>query len=443
MKIVIVGAGEVGSHLAKLLSNESHDIYVIDKDEKKLAALENQNLITHIGRPTSFEVLKQVNISDCDLFIAVTPFETNNVLSCSMAKSLGAKKTVARIDNYEFFKKENKDYFTSLGVDDLIYPEYLAAEEMMVALKHTWVRNWFEMFNGELIVVGVKLRSNTTIVGMKLKEISHVSGYMHICAIKRKFEIIIPRGDDVILENDIVYIATKNEYLDKVIEACGKRQKKISKVMIMGGSRIAKRLVRLSDNKYDIKIIEIDKDKCLDLASKLPECHIVNGDGRDNEILREEHLESYDAFVALTDSSETNILGCLTAKEYGVKKTIAEVENIQFISEAEGLNIGTIINKKLLASSKIFQTLLDNDQSNAKCLALADAEVTEMIVKEGSKVTKAPVKLLKLPLEMTIAGLVRDGKGYLVQGDTELQTGDHVVVFSLSGSMHKLEKWFN
>ena len=443
MKIVIVGAGEVGSHLAKLLSNESHDIYVIDKDESKLAALDNQNLITHVGRPTSVEVMRNVDISDCDLFIAVTPYETNNVLACSMAKSLGAKKTVARIDNYEFFKKENKDFFTQLGVDDLIYPEYLAAEEMMMALKHTWVRNWFEMFNGELIVVGVKLRSKAKLLGLKLRDTSNVSGFMHICAIKRKYETIIPRGDDIILENDIVYIATKDEYLDKVIDICGKRQSRIDKVMIMGGSRIAKRLVRLSDGKYEFKIIEIDKKRSHDLAYKLPECQIVNGDGRDNEILREEHLENYDAFVALTDSSETNILGCLTAKEYGVKKTIAEVENIQFISEAEGLNIGTIINKKLLASSKIFQTLIDNDQSNAKCLALADAEVTEMVVKEDSKVTKSLVKDLKLPREMTIAGLVRDGVGYLVQGNTELKPGDHVVVFSLSGSMHKLEKWFN
>lgn len=214
MKIVIVGAGEVGSHLAKLLSNESHDIYVIDKDESKLAALDNQNLITHVGRPTSFEVMRNVDISDCDLFIAVTPYETNNVLACSMAKSLGAKKTVARIDNYEFFKKENKDFFTQLGVDDLIYPEYLAAEEMMMALKHTWVRNWFEMFNGELIVVGVKLRSKAKLLGLKLRDTSNVSGFMHICAIKRKYETIIPRGDDIILENDIVYIATKDEYLD-------------------------------------------------------------------------------------------------------------------------------------------------------------------------------------------------------------------------------------
>ena len=443
MKIVIVGAGEVGTHLATLLSNESHDIYVIDKDEAKLAALENQNLITFVGRPTLFEVLQRVDMRDCDLFIAVTPFETNNVLACSMAKSLGAKKTVARIDNYEFFKAENKSFFTSLGVDDLIYPEYLAAEEMMMSLKHTWVRNWFEMFNGELIVVGVKLRSNAKLLGMKLRDSQNVSGFMHICAIKRKYETIIPRGDDIICENDILYIASKQEYLDRVIDMCGKRQTKIGKIMIMGGSRIAKRLVRLSDGKYDFKIIDMDKARCHDLAFSLPDCHIVNGDGRDNDILRDENLESYDAFVALTDSSETNILGCLTAKEYGVKKTIAEVENIQFISEAEGLNIGTIINKKLLASSKIFQMLIDSDDSNAKCLALADAEVTEMVVKEGSKVTKSLVKDLKLPREMTIAGLVRDGVGYLVQGNTELKQGDHVVVFSLSGSMHKLEKWFN
>ncbi len=443
MKIVIVGAGEVGSHLARLLSNEDHDIYIVDKDENRLNVLESQNLFTVTGRHTSFKVFNLINMSNCDLFIAVTPYETDNVVACSMAKKLGAKKTLARIDNYEFFRQENREFFTELGIDDLIYPEYLAAEEMMVALQHTWVRSWFEMFNGELIVVGVKLRTNAELVGMRLKDCVNVSGFMHICAIKRRHEIIIPRGDDMIQENDIVYIATKNEYLDRVIAVCGKKKEVINKVMIMGGSRIAKRLVKMSEGKYEFKIIEFDKKRSVELAYDLPECKIVHGDGREHDLLRDEHIEDYDAFIALSDSSETNILGCLTAKEFGMKKTIAEVENIQFISEAEALNIGTIINKKLLASSKIFQTLLDSDDSNAKCMALAEAEVTEMVVKEGSKVTEAPVKDLRLSKEMTIAGLVRDGVGYLVQGNTQLQAGDHVVVFSFSGAMHKVEKLFN
>ena len=441
MKIVIAGAGEVGSHLARLLSNEEQDIYVIDKDKRRLAILDAQNLYVVNGKPTSFQSMKQVGMKDCDLFIAVTPYETDNVVACSIAKSLGAHKTVARIDNYEFYNPENREYFASFGVDDLIYPENLAAEEMLMALKHTWVRNWFELFNGELIVVGVKLRGNSDLVNKSLIESSSAQ-FMHICAIKRKHDILIPRGNAIVLEDDIVYIATKREYLDQVIAKCGKRKKVINKVLIMGGSRIAKRLVRMSEGRYKFKIIEIDPVRSKEIRETL-DCKVVCGDGRDNDLLQEENLETYDAFVALTDSSETNILACLSAKEHGVKKTIAEVENLQFISEAETLNIGTIINKKLLASSTIFQTLLDSDESNAKCLALNDAEVTEMVVKEGSKVSAAPVKDLKLPQEMTLAGLVRDGVGYLVQGSTHLQPGDHVVVFSLSGMIHKVEKWFN
>lgn len=443
MKIVIAGAGEVGRHLARLLSDENHDIYVIDRDTSRLASLEQMNLITAEGRPTSFRVLRKLGMSNCDLFIAVTPYETDNVVACSMAKSLGARKTVARIDNYEFFSEENRKYFVSYGVDDLIYPEYLAAQEMMLALKYTWMRSWFEMFNGELIVAGVKLRANSELIGKRLRECVQVSNFMHICAIKRKHDIIIPRGDDMILENDIVYLATKKEYLDSVVKVCGKRKYAVKKVMIMGASRIAKRLVRMSEGRYDFKVLEVDRQRSVDFAEDLDNCKVVNGDGRDNEILREENLETYDAFVALTDSSETNILACLTAKEYGVKKTIAEVENLQFISEAEGLNIGTVINKKLLASSKIFQMLLDDDDSNAKCLALADAEVTEMVAKEGSKITTAAVKDLKLPKEMTIAGVVRGGVGHLVQGNTRIEAGDHVVVFSFSGYIHKVDKWFN
>ena len=254
MKIVIAGSGEVGSHLSKLLSKEDHDIIVIDRDRRRLLALDSYNLITHMGKPTSFQAMKYVGMRDCDLFIAVTPYETENVVACSIAKSLGARKTVARIDNYEFYNPENREYFEKAGVDDLIYPENLAAEEMLLALKHTWVRNWFELFNGELIVVGVKLRGNSDLVNKSLIESSSAQ-FMHICAIKRKHEILIPRGDAIVLEGDIVYIATKQEYIDQVIAKCGTQRKAINRVLIMGGSRIAKRLVRMSEGKYKFKII--------------------------------------------------------------------------------------------------------------------------------------------------------------------------------------------
>ncbi len=443
MKIIIAGAGEVGTHLAKLLSKEEQDIIVIDQDESKLVDLEMYNLLTFTGSPNSFKSLKNAGVEHADLFIAVTPYETNNIIACSIAKSLGAKKTVARIDNYEFLKRENRAFFNGLGVDELIYPEFLAAEEMVIALKRNWVRNWFELCDGELVIVGVKVRENAKIVDLPLKDLYSLSNYAHISAIKRNHETIIPRGNDFIRSNDIVYMATTNDDSEDLLKLCGKEQLNIKKVLIMGGSRIAVQLAKMVQNRIKITIIESDLEKCHILSERLPECNIIHGDGRNFEILEEDGIGDYDAFIALTDSSETNILGCLAAKEYGVRKTIAEVENIQFISEAEGLNIGTVINKKLLASSRIFQIMLDTDSSNAKCLALADAEVAELVAKPHSKITRAKVKDLNLTSDLTIAGLVRDGKGYLVQGETQIQDGDHVVVFCLAGAIHKVEKLFN
>lgn len=443
MKIIIAGAGEVGSHLAKLLSKEEQDIIVIDSDPAKLENLDsNYNLMTLVGSPTSFTTLHDARVDQCDLFIAVTPFETNNVISCEIAKSLGAQKTVARIDNHEFLKEEHRDFFIRMGVNHLIYPEYLAAQEIITALRRSWVRNWFELHDGEIILVGVKVRANAIIIGRQLKDLASQRTY-HVSAIKRRHETIIPRGDDRIETNDIVYFTTTRDHVDDLLQLCGKTDRKVRKVMVMGGSRIAIRFANLAGDEFKIKIIDNDKEKCRRLAEKCPDAEVIYGDARDNDVLRDEGIEDIDAFVALTDSSETNILGCMTSREMGAWKTIAEVENIQFISEAEGLNIGTIINKKLLASSKIFQLLLDADSTSSKCLALADAEVAEIEAKPKSKITRAPVKDLKLFRDMTIAGLIRDGKGMLVDGNTTIQPGDHVVVFCLAGAIHKVEKLFN
>lgn len=444
MKIVIVGAGEVGSHLAKLLSREEQDIVLVDKDSNRLSNLDaNYNLMTLCGSPTSFSIMREAGVDDCDLFIAVTPYETTNVTACAMAKSIGAKKTVARIDNYEFMVDESQDFFTKIGVDYLIYPEFLAAQEILTSLKRSWVRHWFELHDGEIILVGVKLRDNARLIGMQLKELAFIQRNFHISAIKRNHETIIPRGDDTIRENDILYFTTTRDHVDDLLDLCGKVQNDINRVLIMGGSRIAVRLVALAGDEYSFKIIENNLEVCKQLPEKCPNCEIIHGDARDFDVLREEGIEDFDAFIALAESSEANILACLTAKEFGVGKTIAEVENIQFISEAEGLNIGTIINKKLLASSKIFQILLDADINSSKCLALTDAEVAEIEAKPKSKITRAAVKDLNLSRDMTIAGLIRNGQGMLVNGNTIIEAGDHVVVFCLSGAIHKVEKLFN
>ncbi len=442
MRIVIAGAGEVGTHLAKMLSYEEQDIIVVDKDVNKLRNLDNYNLMTVVGSAVSFDVLKSIKVGSADIFIAVTPHETINVIASSMAKSLGCRKSVARIDNFEFMKPASKKFFSSYGIDALIYPEYLAALEIKTAIEHNWVRNWFEMLNGQLIVVGVKIRENSRLVNHKLKDLGHISSYMHVNAIKRNREIIIPGGYDDLLANDILYIATTPDNVDAVMEVCGKDNHKVERVLINGGNEIVRQLAMLISSKYKVKIMDSDYARCQKLADELPECNIVHYEAGNNDVLEEEGVEDYDVFAAMGESSESNILSCIMAKELGMKKTIAQVENLQFINEAENFNIGTIINKKLIASSTIFQMMIDDDTDNAKCLALADAEVAELEVGAGAKVTKAMVKDLKLSRDMTIAGMVRNGVGQLVNGDTRLMAGDRVVIFCLSGAIHKIEKMF-
>ncbi|MCM1319052.1 MAG: Trk system potassium transporter TrkA [Muribaculaceae bacterium] len=444
MKIVIAGAGEVGSHLAKMLSNEDQDIILIDPDQQKLNLIDsNYNLMTYCGSTSSFRSLKDVSVADADLFVAVTPYETQNITACAIAKQLGATCTVARIDNFEFLEKKNSKTLFDIGVDKLIYPEHLAAQELITALEHNWARHWAELAHGKLLLIGVKLRDNSVLVNHYLRSLPIQAHTFHIAAIKRNHETIIPNGNDELLEGDIVFFVTFESDADAIRELCGKVEYQIKRVMIMGGTRIAMRFSLESKGKFNIKIIEPDRAICERLATRLPDCDIEQGDARDIDTLKENNIDQYDAFVALSDSSETNILSCLTAKEFGIKKTVADVENLQFIGQAENLNIGTVLNKKLIASSRIFKFLLDADEHNARTFALADAEVYELKVRDKAKITKAQVKDLRLPYGMTLAAVTHDGKCSLVTGTTQIHAGDTVVAFCLTGSLHKVEHWFN
>ena len=444
MKIIIAGAGEVGTHLAKMLSKEDQDITLLDSDQSRLDMIDsNYNLMTWNGSTSSFDSLSDVGVADADLYIAVTPYETRNITSCAIAKRLGAKKTVARIDNSEFLVPENKKVLRDIGTDFLIYPENVAANEIATALSHNWARYWAELHDGRLLLIGVKIHANSVLLNVKLKDLPVTTHDFHIAAIKRSSETIIPNGNDEILPGDIVYFITTPPFTQRVRELCGKTKRVIKKVLVMGGSRITRRFARLYSDKFQIKILDKDMANCEEMATLFPDCEIVYGDGRDIEVLAENNIYQYDAFMALTDSSETNILTCMTAKEFGVPKTIAEVENLQFFGQAENLNIGSIINKKLLASSHIYKILLDADESDSRFFALPDAEVAEIYVKPGAKITKGAVKDLRLPFGMTLAALVRGDKVMLVSGNTHIEEGDFVVVFSIMGTLQKIEKWFN
>lgn len=446
MKIVIAGAGAVGTHLAKLLSRENQEIILMDDNEEKLTTLSsNFDLLTVVASPTSIQGLREVDADSADLFIAVTPDESRNMTACMLAHNLGAQKTVARIDNYEYLLPKHKEFFQKMGVDSLIYPEMLAAKEIVSSIRMSWVRQWWEFCGGALILIGTKMREKAEILNIPLYQLGGPQLPYHIVAIKRGHETLIPRGDDVIKLHDIVYFTTTRKYVPYIRKIAGKEDyADVQNVMVMGGSRIAVRTAQYVPEYMKLKIIENDLNRCNQLTELLDDrIMIINGDGRDLDLLVEEGLKNTEAFVALTGNSETNILACLAAKRMGVRKTVAEVENIDYIGMAESLDIGTVINKKMIAASHIYQMMLDADVSNVKCLTFANADVAEFTVKEDSRITRHDVKDLGLPKGTTIGGLIRQGEGVVVTGNTRIQAGDHVVVFCLSMMIKKIEKFFN
>jgi len=444
MKIIIGGAGEVGIHLAKMLSRENHSIVVLDEKEDVLNNLNaNYDLMTMVGSPSSISCLKDAGCNSADLFIGVTPDECRNIVAGHLAANLGAKKVVVRVETPEYLDENNRHYFQNLGIHSLICPEILAAKEIAESIGRPWVRQFHEFDKGALVLLGVKIREDAPIIGKKLMEVFSQEESCRIAAIKRGKTTIIPSGQDVILTNDMVYFISTPEYIDTVRKIANKPIEKVEDVMIMGGSRIAMLAARQIARKYNVKIIESNRVRSEYVKDRLgADVMVIQGDGRDMELLHNESIETTEAYVALTGSSETNIFSCLAAKRFGVQRTIAEVEQLDYIPLAENLDIGIVINKKLIAASHIYQMMLEADVANMKCLTFADADVAEFVVKEGSKITKKPVKDLSLPENVSLGGLIRDGKGIIIYGGTQIQAGDRVVVFCLSSNLHKLEKYF-
>ena len=447
MNIIIVGAYAIGTHLAKLLSRSNNDTVLIDDSEVRLAGVSGDyDLMTYLAPPASFKTLKEAGVSNADLFIAVTPDHFLNITCCMMAHSLGAKKTVAKVDENEYLEENHQAFFKEVGIDSLIYPEHLAAIDICNGLKMSWVRQRWDVHNSALVMLGIKMRETAEILNQPLKELSKPDTPYHVVAVKRGDDTIIPRGDDELKLHDMVYFMTKRDTIPYVRKIVGKEHYvDVKNVMIMGGGTTAVRTVNTMPDYMDAKIIESDEHRCEQLNElfESEDVLVINGDGRDMSLLTEEGIRSTQAFVALTNNAETNILACLSAKRMGVRKTVAMVENIDYVSMAESLDIGTIVNKKVIAASHIYQMMLDANVHNVKFLMTANADVAEFVPVQGSKVTRKPVRELHIPRGMTIGGVVRNGQGILVSGNTVIEPGDTVVVFCHNVDMRKIEKLFN
>ncbi|MCQ2221698.1 MAG: Trk system potassium transporter TrkA [Prevotella sp.] len=447
MKIIIAGARAIGTYLAKLLSRTNENITIIDEDEECLDEISAEyDVLTMQASPVSIEALRTVGVRSCDLFIAVTLSQDMNIEACSMAKAMGAKKTVAKVEEFELANPDNAELLQRMGVDSVIYPELLAAKDIINGLKMSWVRQRWDVHNGALVMLGIKLRETAEILNRPLKELCGPNDPYHIVAIKRGNDTIIPGGNDELKLNDIAYFMTKRNHIPLIRKIVGKEKyADVKNVMVMGGGKTAVRTAVTMPEYMDMKIIEMDGERCEALNDLLIDTNhtmVIHGDGRDVSLLLDEGIKSCQAFVAVTGNAETNILACLTAKRMGVRKTVALVENLDYAEMAESLDIGTIINKKAIAASHIYEMMLDTEVANVRFLMSANADVAEFVAHPDSKVTRKKVFELGIPYGMTLGGLVRNGEGILISGGTQIQAGDIVVVFSHNADLKRIEKFF-
>jgi trk system potassium uptake protein len=445
MRIIIAGAGEVGTHLAKMLSNENHEIILIDPEEARLKPIDSSlDILTHEGSATSVKILEEALRKKTDLFIAVTHSEDTNITAAILAKRFGAVKTIARIDNLDFLEPATLEFFKSIGIDSLIYPELIAAREVLGLLHETGSTEFMEFSGGKLAMYVQKLDEKAPILNKSLQEISisHRTDKYRAVAIKRNAVTIIPRGNEHFQLGDTVFVISTHEGIDEMMKTSGKENFEAKSILILGGSRIGKHVAMYLQKTCDVKLIDSSIERCEDLAEFLDNTLIINGDGRNVDLLEQEGITKMDAFVAVTGNSETNILTCLLAKRMGVKKTIAEVENMEFINLAENTGIDTIINKKISAASRIFRHTTNPNVTQVKYMTGTDAEVIEFNVPANSRITKGTLRSIDFPKDAIVGGGTRDGEPFIATGDTIIKANDKVVVFTLPSAYETLSKYF-
>ncbi len=445
MNIIIAGDGEVGSHLAQLLSDENHNITVVDPHTKMLEMIgAHTDVLTIEGDSTSIEILEKAKVDDADLLIAVLHDENINLVTCILGKKLGAKKTIARISNTEYLENGNEALFENLGIDQMVFPERIAADEIIDLLKQTAATEIIDFSEGKLQLFLIRLEKYAWVVNKTLNQVAQEFPQLNFRAVSihRDGKTIIPNGDTYFRENDLAYVITKPEGIEMLLQLGGKQPFKIKNIMIVGGGRIGKKTALSLENELNIKLLEKDPVRAEQLTSILQNTLIVNGDARDINHLEDEGIRDMDALIAVTNSSEANIITCLHARKLGVKRTIALVENIEYIDIAQNIGIDTIINKKLITASHINRHTMRGNVTNVKCLSGINADAIELVAMPNSPVTKKPIKKLKMPEGAIIGGIIRGHESFIAIGNLQIQAHDKVVIFSMPYALHKVNQLF-
>ena len=445
MKIIIAGAGGLGFHLAQLLCVENQTITLIDTNQEVLDyAASHLDVLTIWGDASSIDVLEEAGVGAANLVLAVTTSETTNLITAILAKKKGARRTIARVNNTEYLQESQLHIFKDLGIDSLFSPALLAAKEIYRLINRVSFTDIFEFEDGKISLVGITLDDDSPLVNTRMDELKKIESNLPLrpMAILRGHQTIIPRGDVVMKQNDHVYFITRTDKIDMIEKFVGSKKKKVKKIMILAGSGLAFETAKLLEEEYNVTLIEGVKDRCKMFAEKLNKSLIINGKADNTDLLQEEGLDNMDALIALTPNSETNIIACLTAKNHGVYRTIAQVENKEYTHISQNIGVDTLINVKLIAASNIFRHVRKGRVEAITGLHGVEAEVIEFVVAKNNHLTRRQLRELHFPKSALIGCVIRGDETLLPNGDFTFQLNDKAIVFAMPGAIAGVERLF-
>lgn len=447
MRILIIGAGEVGFHLAKTLSNDAHDVTIVDTNPEKCARVQEQlDVLVVEGSGASANTLVEAGIKNADMIIAVSALDEVNIISCMLANQFGVQRKIARVRNSEYTLNNAVLKPEQLGIDLMINPEQATAEEIVSLIERSAATDVVDFAEGKIQVIGIRLDPKAPIINRTLREVSEGIPELtfRTVAIFRHERTIIPSGDEYFRRGDQIFVTAKTESVPEVLKLCGKNDERLDKVMILGGSQVGRAVAKLLEKEYDIdiRLIESNREKSERVAEELERTLVIHGDGTDIDLLAAEGLIDMDAFIAVTDDEETNIIACLLAKHIGVRRNIAMVSRAEYVPLMPTIGLDAAVDKRRITANAISRFIRHGEIVSVASLRGTGAEVIELVVQPHSKVVGKPLRRAKIPEGVIIGAVARGELVFVAIGETVLQPDDKVVVFTLPKARESLELLF-
>ncbi|HZK44226.1 MAG TPA: Trk system potassium transporter TrkA [Syntrophomonadaceae bacterium] len=444
MKSIIIGAGKLGFSIAELLSSEEHDVVVIEENEERAAIVDNllDVQVLH-GSGASWRTLESAGVRSADMFVAVTEIDELNMIACLLAKQYGAKTTIARVRNIDYVETPHFSPEALLGVDLIINPERVIAQEIAKIVKNPEALDLDYYADGRVQLMALLITEDSLLAGSKLKDLD-TAKYV-IVSVLRKHEMIVPSGENEILAGDQIYVMANTSEMPEVLKGFGIHRKRVENLTILGAGRTGCYLAEIIENErlpISVKIIEKDVKKAKEASNRLITALVINADGSDLEILETENVGQSELFVAVTNDDKINLLSSLIAKKLGVKKTIAKVGRTDIMPLMEEIGIDIPLNPRILTAGVILKYIRRGDIVSVTVFGEDRAEMIELVAQPNSIAISKKLKKIKFPTGAVVGAIVRGEEVIIPSGDSLIEPHDHLMVFCLPKSIHKVEKLF-